>query len=1111
MPRLDATWRKGQGVGMEGFEEGALWPGPRETRSTFLIIWIRNRERLLFALSATGLDISRLGTTYYFRRLSTSSHQEKVLGNMPPDTKKMNETPATNGPPSPTRRLNRSKSVFSLAQDFFKMALDTPSDEPTSVTRGNLTKPGPWSLFGSLRGTWSGNSPSANSLRPRGPRASQSLKPLDTSHGEDASSSLLRHRKSLHNLFGTVGRRSSINGARTEQTMRPNVLRKRSGSGNMIQAPGNPSIHSIEDADRTRPPQTYTAGSHATIGRKKVTFEDEAVDSIPRRDSGIGLDAIHAPMHEYQSCTLGERALDDQQTGVISLQPKNPIEQVRLSETPSPGTDSRGDTLPLPSTFSNGLPATQPIVCPGEACLKSRYPETVSHSLKRTKEYLDFGSLDYDKILAAPDMPIKIDIDPLFTSRALSLEHKYKNLSIWPKLRQSANTEQNPRSILESIDQNATTMSNNLNIPEDRCSHGRLSSHSNDTAPPDTSPRKSWANAGLLGHECGMFAQSDKIDGTKALFDEKYTLGYFPNNFGTTPPRENIVCDERHSLSPGNSLHETLSASPVLVPKGEKSLPPKKRRAMKSMARNSSIGPFHINFPITELSETHHETYQTKSEAIGSLFQSVGEYSDYILFNRVSNTFYPQPKGYIFSPLEQTINPTLECVWLPMQFDQFGDMGPSQEQSISLWAANRRGGDHQLIGIGECERDTPVTLTSQSEESQSLTSTLSNNSLLDLYFGTMETEQQRLDSKLKQSDVTPATAFPIPLVTPVGDPASLQKLDHISDDIGDEVITSPLDAGRSVEKTKTWADLGVEFIDKYAPNKDADDQKRAADAARNFLRIHGNFTSDYDPVTKPQRKTWSRDTDGSEDISFLHIEDLARYETLRAEYRRHVALDFGSSIGSSSSTDALAEINYIPRTREVSRVSSQDSGYVEGETMLTGPHLGSRERSMTSESVAGGSRCSSSEAIEDIATPEAMNKRAVSPCHPTAPSMEEEHAQPPVMESTETVGGDALPRIVRTCSFGEFEFEILFDPEVETRNILNKVDRESGMAARRAPLQGERSNFIRQGRLIQNRPASQVKASYGGQTDEPPQKHGRVEEDEKENEDRQWRDIMLYG
>jgi hypothetical protein len=55
-------------------------------------------------------------------------------------------------------------------------------------------------------------------------------------------------------------------------------------------------------------------------------------------------------------------------------------------------------------------------------------------------------------------------------------------------------------------------MSNNLNIPEDRCSHGRLSSHSNDTAPLDTSPWKSWVNAGLLGHECGIFAQSDKID-----------------------------------------------------------------------------------------------------------------------------------------------------------------------------------------------------------------------------------------------------------------------------------------------------------------------------------------------------------------------------------------------------------------------------------------------------------------------------------------------------------------------------------------------------------------------------------------------------------------------
>jgi hypothetical protein len=574
------------------------------------------------------------------------------------------------------------------------------------------------------------------------------------------------------------------------------------------------------------------------------------------------------------------------------------------------------------------------------------------------------------------------------------------------------------------------------------------------------------------------------------------------------------MCDGRPNKSPGNSLRETLSASPLLVPKRKKPLSlRKKRRAMRSMIRNSSISPFHIDFPKTEFGEAHHETYQSKSDAIGSLFQNPVEYSNYILFDRGSSTFYPQPKGYVFKSLDEKSKPKLECIWLPMQFGNFRGMGLSQELSLNRCAGNRRGGDHQPSDVGECEGDAPATSTTQPKEPQSIISTPSNDSLLDLYLGTPEGKQQRREAgKFKQPEVTLATTVPISLEKPLGEPASPPKLGYLCADIDDGVITEPLAAECSIGKTKTWADLGVEFIDKYAPNKNADAQKRAVDAARNFLRAQGKLTSDYDSVITPQRKAWSRDRDGSEDISFLHIEDLARYETLRAEYRRHMAM-FSENVSGSNSTDTLAEVNYIPKTREVSRASSRDSGYAGIDATLAGLQLSSQEKYTTSEDVAISSQSSSSTAVEEIAASKATSKITFSPSHSPAPSVGEEHTQSSVLQSNMVVGDGTPPRIVRTCSFEKFEFELenAFNTQVGNGNITGNIDTGGFKTPRRAPLQGERLNFIRQGRMIQQQPASQVEAAYYDPTDEPLQKRNHNEEDEKENEERNWRDMMLYG
>ncbi|OBT64900.1 hypothetical protein VE03_06459 [Pseudogymnoascus sp. 23342-1-I1] len=985
------------------------------------------------------------------------------------------------------------------------MALNTPSDEPIPAPQDSYAKLGSWNVFGSLRGTWSGASPGASSQRSAGHSTSQSAKPFDTYHEEDASSSLLRHRKSLQNLFGTVGKRSSMKG-RTDRTVQQNVLRKRSGGENNLQAPGNPSIQSVEDADRVHPPQTYAAGSHATVGRKKVTFEDEIVEPVPRPDSGVDIDAIYVPRRDYQRSTWGARAPDNEKEEAAILQsPKAPIEPVGLSQNSSSDMDASGYAAPLPPTFSDRRPGARCIVSQREYSLAGPYPGTISQSQQRIKENPDFGDTDYNTLLASPGMPAKIDIDPFFTSRAQSLEQRYKKLSAQPQIQKNSNTGHDPAIILEPIDQDAVRMFRNLNISEDCRGQSGCPCHSNATAAPGTLPQDSWINADL-GHECGMFTQNDKIEETNAFRDEKNALGTIPKKGKTNPSKENTKSDERLNISPGSSLHEALLASPLLVSKRKKPLPPKmKRRLMKSTARSSSMGPFHIHFPKTEFGEAHHETYQSKSDAIGSLFQSVIEYSNCILFDRGSNTFHPQPKGYVFIPVEEQSNrPKLECIWLPIQFKRFKDMGLNQGLSPNRCAGSTCGGDHQLSGFTECGGDAPATSTIQPEEPQSITRTSSNNSLLDLYLGTSEGEQQRTEAgKLKQPEAKPITALPIHLEAELGEPASPQELDSsLWSKIDDGVITQPLAADYIIGKTKTWADLGAEFLDKYAPNKNADGQKRAVDAARNFLRVHGKLNSDYDSVTRPQRKTWSRDRDGSEDISFLHIEDLARYETLRDEYRRHMALDPESLLGRSS-TDALAEVDYIPKAREVSKASSRDSGYAETDATLTESHLISGEMS-TSETVAESLEGSSSKAEEGIAS---LKVTTFSPHYSPALSLGEEHAQLSALQSARQ-GGNTPPRII---SFGKFELENTFTTKVGNGNTTGNINTEDLKAPGRVPLQEKRSDFIRQGRMIQNQSASQPEAAFYVPTDEQLQKRDRDEEDEKENEERNWRDFLLYG
>lgn len=175
-----------------------------------------------------------------------------------------------------------------------------------------------------------------------------------------------------------------MKGRKADRTVQPNTLRKRSGAGNNLQMPDSHTIQSIEDADQVHPPQTYPAGSHATIGGRKATPQDKTVDAVSRPDSGISVNAIYAPRNGQQGSTSSPRAPDNKPKEPAARQPpKAPIELVCLSNKPSPNKDATSYATTSPPKLSDSRSKTQPNVSRSESCPIGPYSGTISRSLRR--------------------------------------------------------------------------------------------------------------------------------------------------------------------------------------------------------------------------------------------------------------------------------------------------------------------------------------------------------------------------------------------------------------------------------------------------------------------------------------------------------------------------------------------------------------------------------------------------------------------------------------------------------------------------------------------------------------------------------------------------------
>lgn len=160
--------------------------------------------------------------------------------------------------PEQPKRLNRSKSIISLAQNFFKLRLNTSSEETVAEPRSTSSPSSFWNSFASLRGSRStigssytlrerSVSPSKQSVNSGKYFFDSEFDNVDHIGTDDSSVAQLKHRKSLHNLFGTIGKKCSVRKSRSEM---PHALWKTSISESWVDIGDVPPV-AQSDSDKS--------------------------------------------------------------------------------------------------------------------------------------------------------------------------------------------------------------------------------------------------------------------------------------------------------------------------------------------------------------------------------------------------------------------------------------------------------------------------------------------------------------------------------------------------------------------------------------------------------------------------------------------------------------------------------------------------------------------------------------------------------------------------------------------------------------------------------------------------------------------------------------------
>jgi hypothetical protein len=440
-------------------------------------------------------------------------------------------------------------------------------------------------------------------------------------------------------------------------------------------------------------------------------------------------------------------------------------------------------------------------------------------------------------------------------------------------------------------------------------------------------------------------------------------------------PEDVVVCKRsRHGLQP------RIAAS---MPKSEQAYQTERQKeilkkvALKRALRQASQGPFHIQLPQTEFSSGYAKSYTSKKEAFADLYEIHADgcdYENFCLIDKVSNTIYPQLKGGI-SKVPRAYNGSIEYFWLPMKYGcprlpsttssltipehgQYSNLHPtsygdSRRPSSSDYqspgpkaqakeASNQEGlaygsllkitskptKDNKSlrtnVALSDLQRASDHGAFSQISSLGSRSRSGSSDSFLDLYLNAEETRDFNWETK--KPDTIDHYISNVRRRDISGSSKESQREQPSRPDSAISLLCN-LEL-EMAEGTRTWASLETDFLNKYAPFKRDNKEIRQEQAVYNSLLVRGGSTS----VVK---KGWSRDRDGSDDVSFDNIEELTRYEAMKEERERRWRTQFGPYIPINASPSDFGSSNFgigSPAISECESVVAEGPGLVTANT-----------------------------------------------------------------------------------------------------------------------------------------------------------------------------------
>jgi hypothetical protein len=380
------------------------------------------------------------------------------------------------------------------------------------------------------------------------------------------------------------------------------------------------------------------------------------------------------------------------------------------------------------------------------------------------------------------------------------------------------------------------------------------------------------------------------------------------------------------------------------------SLPFRPRPAAK---RSCSADRVYIKHPPNEFRAGYTKTYKSKSEALGDLYHNQTQYSDYCPFDPATRTLYPQPRDWspdelaliMHQPIED-----LENIWLPMEFSR---ASPPSDDQCKATEINSNASTDYFFNLGTaptssdwinktlasstlpaCESQHSKLTTDRGQMVQSsgsrntATSALLEKALKGInnrgvhseassvwkksrtasgceakYAELLEFEDQLSDLEdinAYDSDeiaIESASAKLQPNIS-LASTESLQSLFHggLIRESGKALWATLADASpEKAKRVKTWAELGRDFMEKYAPiNEFAIDRMLNDTADKVTKNASLTYASEDGKAAVPLVSThlprgqflsahlrWSRDRDSNDEITFERIEDIAAYESAR--------------------------------------------------------------------------------------------------------------------------------------------------------------------------------------------------------------------------------------